>query len=243
MTSRRTAVRRTHSTRHDGMATRQQLLQSAGEAFADKGYAGTTSKEICQRANANTAAVNYHFGSKEKLYAAVLKAAHSHLLSVDSPAVAAQNRSDPLTGLRTFIGRIVGEITRRHSNAWQLRVLSRELLSPSPMRGRMVDALTVPSATLFRTTVAEIMQLPAEHSAVSGSIANVMGVCIFMLTIPYALRRKALPDLDVSADKFADDMVTFVLAGMLAAANDARSRRMHSAVPGPLAPARQAGNR
>src|SRR4030095_12192205 len=55
------------------METRQRLLEAAGEVFAARGFRAATVREICQRAQANLAAVNYHFGDKERLYAAVLQ--------------------------------------------------------------------------------------------------------------------------------------------------------------------------
>src|SRR5882724_7570525 len=54
-------------------ATEQRLLESAGEVFAEKGFRAATIRDIIQRAGANIAAVNYHFGDKERLYAAVFR--------------------------------------------------------------------------------------------------------------------------------------------------------------------------
>ena len=48
--------------------TRHRLIESAGKVFAEKGFPSATVREICQLADANIAAVNYHFGDKEKLY-------------------------------------------------------------------------------------------------------------------------------------------------------------------------------
>src|ERR1700754_2255741 len=44
------ASRRARSPRPDGVATRQHLLEIAGQLFAERGFADTTSKEICERA-------------------------------------------------------------------------------------------------------------------------------------------------------------------------------------------------
>jgi AcrR family transcriptional regulator len=48
------------------------LFTTARRLFAERGYAGTSIRDITSRAKANLGAVTYHFGSKEKLYEAVL---------------------------------------------------------------------------------------------------------------------------------------------------------------------------
>jgi len=52
--------------------TRESLLSSATEAFAEKGFSGARVGEIAAKANANKAMIYYHFRSKEGLYKAVL---------------------------------------------------------------------------------------------------------------------------------------------------------------------------
>ena len=54
-------------------STRERLLKAATDVFVERGYAAATVREICRRASANVAAVNYHFGSKERLYAFMLE--------------------------------------------------------------------------------------------------------------------------------------------------------------------------
>lgn len=51
--------------------TKERLIDSASEIFAEKGFREATVAEICEKAEANIAAVNYHFGDKTKLYKAV----------------------------------------------------------------------------------------------------------------------------------------------------------------------------
>jgi AcrR family transcriptional regulator len=52
-------------------ATRIRILDAAVDAFAERGYRGTSVRTIAASAGANVAAINYHFGSKERLWTAV----------------------------------------------------------------------------------------------------------------------------------------------------------------------------
>lgn len=51
---------------------RLRLIEVAQKMFAESGYDGASVRAITQSANANLGAINYHFGSKEMLYMAVL---------------------------------------------------------------------------------------------------------------------------------------------------------------------------
>lgn len=61
------------SERRRGQGTKEKILDEACKVFAEKGYRDATHAEICRRAGANAAAVNYYFESKESLYRAVFE--------------------------------------------------------------------------------------------------------------------------------------------------------------------------
>ncbi|WP_181788807.1 TetR/AcrR family transcriptional regulator [Streptomyces phytophilus] len=56
-------------------ATRTRLLDAAERLFAEHGFAATSLRTVTEAADANVAAVNYHFGSKEGLLRAVVERA------------------------------------------------------------------------------------------------------------------------------------------------------------------------
>lgn len=56
-------------------AAKEKLIESAIGVFAEKGYREGKVADIVKGANANIAAVNYHFGSKEQLFVQALRKA------------------------------------------------------------------------------------------------------------------------------------------------------------------------
>src|SRR5690349_22714085 len=56
-----------------GHATRAFILQSAAEAFAERGYTDTTLAELIARSGLTKGAFYFHFASKEQLALAVLE--------------------------------------------------------------------------------------------------------------------------------------------------------------------------
>jgi len=53
-----------------GVDTRQRLIEAALEVFGEHGFNGASTRMLADRADANLAAIPYHFGSKEGLYRA-----------------------------------------------------------------------------------------------------------------------------------------------------------------------------
>ena len=53
--------------------TKEQIISVAERLFAERGFAGTTLRNVIAEADVNLAAVHYHFGSKEELFRAVVK--------------------------------------------------------------------------------------------------------------------------------------------------------------------------
>lgn len=53
--------------------TRGRILQAAAELFAEKGYAGATTRAIAEQAGVNEVTIFRHFGAKENLVKAIME--------------------------------------------------------------------------------------------------------------------------------------------------------------------------
>ena len=49
------------------------IIDNAVELFAEKGFEGTSIRDLAARAGVNVAMVNYYFGSKEKLFESMVE--------------------------------------------------------------------------------------------------------------------------------------------------------------------------
>jgi AcrR family transcriptional regulator len=119
--------------RKDGIETRERILTVACKIFADKGYHDATVEEICTRAKTNIAAINYHFGSKDRLYAEVWRRAFDEAnqayppeggLGPDAPI------EDRLHGtIHSLVGRSVNPGRIGHAG----KLLLQEIVHPTEM--------------------------------------------------------------------------------------------------------------
>jgi TetR/AcrR family transcriptional regulator, regulator of cefoperazone and chloramphenicol sensitivity len=110
--------------------TRVRLLEAAGEEFAEKGFEAARVRTICERAGANVAAVNYHFGDKEELYVEAVLYAHQCGRAADDPSQG--EAGSPSEQLRDFIHHFLCRILAIHDpEDWRHRLLLREMLHPT----------------------------------------------------------------------------------------------------------------
>ena len=114
---------------------RARLLDAAGHEFAEKGFEGATVRSISDRAGVNLAAINYHFGDKERLYEAVLLLAHETrpVVAPDPPDM------DPRESLRRYVAHFLEDVVYQQATSWHQGVMVRELATPSKASDRLID--------------------------------------------------------------------------------------------------------
>ncbi|MEU0153259.1 TetR family transcriptional regulator [Micromonospora fulviviridis] len=108
-------------------ATRARLLEAAVTAFAERGFHGTTTRDIAAAAGLSPAALYVHHKSKEELLYLISRSGHEHVLRLVREAVASS--ADPATALRRVVHDFVVSHARDHTTT---RVVNYELAALSP---------------------------------------------------------------------------------------------------------------
>ncbi len=208
-------------------ATREGLLAVAAVAFAESGFRAAKVREICRRAGANVAAVNYHFGGKEALYLEVLRRSLRDMLErhpVDGGVPADAPAGDRLRGfVRSFLSRTMA--TGR--DACFGRLLARELMEPTPALDVLVASEIRHLAGRLEGIVGDLLGPGAAEGARRICVASVVGQIVFYQHCRPVVSR-LFPDLDFAPahlDRLAEHITRFSLAGIREVARGAETGR------------------
>src|SRR5947207_8147090 len=113
------------------LETRARLLNAAARLFAEHGFAGVTVRDICRKARANVAAVNYHFGGKDGLYTAVMRMAIETMQGTTEAARAAGQGLPPEQRIRAYVAVFADRLLGSHHETWIHQLMIRELSDPT----------------------------------------------------------------------------------------------------------------
>lgn len=123
-----------------GAETRERLVDAALELFGTRGFHGASVRDIAEAADANIAAVGYHFGGKDGLYLAVARSVGDTFgaaflgLAEDAGARLAaggRDRESALTLLSDLMQRFVRHVIRTRRNRAVVGFVIGEQLRPT----------------------------------------------------------------------------------------------------------------
>jgi TetR/AcrR family transcriptional regulator, regulator of cefoperazone and chloramphenicol sensitivity len=197
-------------------ATRHQLLEAAATVFAEAGFRDATVREICRRAGANIAAVNYHFGDKEKLYAEVLRYSHGKTLEKHPLLLDVATDAPPEKKLRAFVQSLLLRIFDKGPTAWHGKLMAREMVEPTAALDSLVEERIRPMAEQLQKIIAEILDCPLNDERVRPCSFSVVSQCLFYHHCqPVILRlfpRQAFDSAGIA--RLADHITRFSLAAL-----------------------------
>jgi len=202
--------------------TRQRLLEAAAEVFADGGYRRATIAKICRLAGANIAAVNYHFGGKQELYAAVFEYAQRRASTEDTAAV--DEAAPPEDRLRAHVATFVGRLLDPRRPAWIARLLAHELIEPTQVLDRLVRNRMRANHQLIASAIRELLGPDATPETVRLCTLSVVSQCVFYRNSAAVVTRlypEIVPSKEV--ERIADHVTQFSLAAIRGLANNGKA--------------------
>jgi AcrR family transcriptional regulator len=165
--------------------TKDRLLEAAGEVFAERGFESATIRAIVDRAGANIASVNYHFGDKEHLYeAAVL---HAHRCAMENPPRFLEEDS-PAEKLRGYIANFLSHVVAIHHTTWHHTLMLREMVAPTRASETLVREAIRPRFDCLREILLELCPGASERR-INALAFSVVGQCLhYKLSQPISIR-------------------------------------------------------
>ena len=156
---------------------RERLLEAAGEIFAEKGFKGTTVREIIDRAGVNIAAVNYYFRDKERLYIESVK--HAACSEPKDARLDWPPDTPPTVKLRDLIRFQLLKLRDPSRPPWLARLIMRELTQPSEACAELVREYIEPRSKILLGILRELLPPGTPRRKVFMTAFSIVGQCHF----------------------------------------------------------------
>ena len=196
--------------------TRQRVLECAVAVFAEKGFRDATIHEICDKAEANIAAVNYYFGSKEKLYAEAWRKALEETMAVHPLSGGVPKDAPAVERLRGGIRALIGAFADEESKAFD--IAHKEAANPTALLFDVARECIRPFQSAAHDVLHELLGPCSTAQDILFCGTSIMSQCVEVVK-QTRMRRffEKMDDKDWfirDLDAYADHVVRFSLAGI-----------------------------
>lgn len=200
--------------------TEQRLLDAAGEIFAEYGYRAATVRQICEKAGANVAAVNYYYGDKEQLYRAVLRSVpDAHAIKFPSRSGLSPEAS-AAEQLRAYVRSLLYRVFDPGRPGWHSKIIAREMVEPTRALDSLLEDVARPLHRELADIVRSLLGTDADDETVRFCALSILGQCVYYHHARSVLTR-LYPEQPYDAEDIArlvDHITEFSLAALRAIA-------------------------
>jgi AcrR family transcriptional regulator len=193
----------------DTAGTKNRVLDSAEVIYATEGIEGLSLRTIAERANANLAAINYHFRTKSALTEAMLTRALGPLTSesddlLDCLQAHYKNDLHPTHVLAAVLLPVIRELGEPHVVPHRLQFLQRTTTDQSPFVRQLMSNAFASHAERFdkafvqsfpaKSAVDAVLYFRLFCNALSGSLCNhnTFAICQILVARPGTTPRDIL---------------------------------------------------
>jgi len=195
--------------------TRLRLIEVAAQVFADQGFRAARIRDVVALAEANIAAVNYHFGGKLGLYVAVMR--HYRALAGDAFPMT-DDGGPPERRLGAFVRSLVDRVLSSGAASVHGRLMAREMVEPTPYLDEYVRTVIRPSVEQLDAILVDLAGRPLARDEATRLLGSVIGQVMFHkhgCGVIERLRPGYRRD-DAELDALVRHITTFSIAGVRA---------------------------
>ncbi len=202
---------------------RDRLLEAAAACFAERGFRDTSVRDITAAAGCNVAAVNYHFGGKDSLYAAVFdeRLAELRARRVEALDSLMQRHTPSLEEvLRGFADAFLQPLTEGRRGQVTVKLIMRDMVEGQLPRTVILDGMIRPTRRALLTALTAAC--PTLHPAAAlHCVHSLVAQLLHIMRV-----QEIFSDADASSDERLDvgdaveHIVRFTAAGVRAYAED-----------------------
>lgn len=196
--------------------TKIKLLECACDVISEKGYHNTTIADISEKADANIAAVNYHFRNKETLYKEVIKHAIDNAEKYLPLNKGITDHSTPEEKLYAFINGMLRRANGEKPENNLKKITAFEIANPTEESGGLIHSHMKSVREYLLSIILEITdeQIVSDHHRYC--VYSIMSQCLFFSHSSRAKQKyleKQMKDL-LTSPKLADHIYTFSVAAI-----------------------------
>ena len=200
--------------------TKKKLFNAGIKVFADKGYRDATVREICKKAGAaNINAVNYYFGSKEKLYREILDGIFAAYDRFDQDD---WDRKTPQEQLKSMITNFCTMLYMNNAFASDITsIFVSERTQPSPFIEELVDTYNRPRIERHLKMFKGLLGGGATDDMARDCLVSVAGQLLYY-SFAWPVFSRLFPDYstDEKYEQWAAHVYDFSLGGIKAVRNN-----------------------
>lgn len=193
--------------------TRDRLLDQAEKLFSEKGFEAVSVREITNASGCNLAAVNYHFGSKKKLYLAVFqerwakRAGNLQKSFADALAQKPQPEiEDVISAMaRSFLEGPLTDSERRN----HIQLMQRELSNPGQALGMIVEQVMEPYVINIASLIRKCIKNKVDDERLKLFVLSMLGVILYFFLARPAVSGIVKRQYD---QEFKSEMVSHITA-------------------------------
>lgn len=202
-----------------GQQTRKALIDVATGMFLADGFKAARVAEIAKQAGVRLSAINYHFGSKEGLYLAVLQ--HHADLAWRTAPLPVFDPDQPLQQrLQAFISGLVRRMLDPDNPSRIASLMIREAVNPTAALDVMFERFTLPQVNLLLGLLREFFGPHTSRDVLLRAALSIVGQSMIYVAAQPIIS-KLQPQFDASGaalEQLAQHIATFSWAGLQALA-------------------------